>query len=78
MLRGTFLWLSEHQGIFSFVRRNGFAPRFALRFVAGKTLGAALRATRELYPYLRRRLAERPANVTFIIGNVLKETLSRT
>ena len=29
------------------------------------------------YPYLMRRLAERPANVAFIVGNVLKESLHR-
>jgi proline dehydrogenase len=28
------------------------------------------------YPYLMRRLAERPANIAFIMGNVLKETVS--
>ena len=26
------------------------------------------------YPYLMRRMAERPANLWFITGNVLKET----
>jgi proline dehydrogenase len=29
------------------------------------------------YPYLMRRLAERPANVAFLTGNVLKELLAR-
>ncbi|MEO7083734.1 MAG: proline dehydrogenase family protein [Gemmatimonadaceae bacterium] len=29
------------------------------------------------YPYLMRRLAERPANVVFITGNVVKEMMSR-
>ena len=29
------------------------------------------------YPYLMRRLAERPANIWFIAGNVLRETLRR-
>ncbi|HKI95812.1 MAG TPA: proline dehydrogenase family protein [Gemmatimonadales bacterium] len=29
------------------------------------------------YPYLMRRLGERPANVAFIVGNLLKETVSR-
>jgi proline dehydrogenase len=29
------------------------------------------------YPYLMRRLAERPANVMFITGNVAKETFRR-
>lgn len=30
------------------------------------------------YPYLLRRLAERPANIAFIVANVLKESLRRT
>jgi proline dehydrogenase len=29
------------------------------------------------YPYLMRRLAERPANVAFIAGNIVKETVAR-
>jgi proline dehydrogenase len=29
------------------------------------------------YPYLMRRLAERPANVAFITGNVVREALHR-
>lgn len=29
------------------------------------------------YPYLMRRLAERPANMAFMAGNILKESLSR-
>jgi proline dehydrogenase len=27
------------------------------------------------YPYLMRRLAERPANISFILGNLVKESL---
>ncbi|MEO5797802.1 MAG: proline dehydrogenase family protein [Gemmatimonadales bacterium] len=30
------------------------------------------------YPYLMRRLAERPANIVFIFGNVVKEAMRRT
>ena len=30
------------------------------------------------YPYLMRRLAERPANIAFILGNVIKEGVRRT
>jgi proline dehydrogenase len=30
------------------------------------------------YPYLMRRLAERPANIAFIMGNVMKEMVRRT
>jgi proline dehydrogenase len=29
------------------------------------------------YPYLMRRLAERPANVAFMTGNIIKEMVSR-
>jgi proline dehydrogenase len=29
------------------------------------------------YPYLMRRLAERPANVAFITGNVIREAFAR-
>lgn len=29
------------------------------------------------YPYLMRRLAERPANIAFMLGNIAKETVSR-
>ena len=27
------------------------------------------------YPYLMRRLAERPANIVFILGNIVKESV---
>lgn len=30
------------------------------------------------YPYLMRRLAERPANVAFVVGSLVKESLRRT
>ncbi len=30
------------------------------------------------YPYFMRRLAERPANVAFLLGNVLRESLRRS
>jgi proline dehydrogenase len=30
------------------------------------------------YPYLMRRLAERPANVAFLVGNLMKESLRRS
>jgi proline dehydrogenase len=30
------------------------------------------------YPYLMRRLAERPANVAFITGNVIREMFNRS
>ncbi|HET7601279.1 MAG TPA: proline dehydrogenase family protein [Gemmatimonadales bacterium] len=47
-MRQGLLWLSEHQGVFNFVRRNGLARRFASRFVAGETIESAVAAAREL------------------------------
>jgi len=48
MLRQGILWLSEQKSIFSFVRSNPLARKFALRFVAGETVGDAVRAAQEL------------------------------
>ncbi|HZO20742.1 MAG TPA: proline dehydrogenase family protein [Gemmatimonadaceae bacterium] len=48
MLRQAFLYLSNQQRIFRFVRDNRFAKRFAQRFVAGETLEDALRAVEPL------------------------------
>ena len=48
MLRRTFLWLSEHSGVFSFIKRNRLARRVASRFVAGETLDSAIDAGRTL------------------------------
>jgi len=48
MLRSAFLFLSNQQQIFSFVRNNRMAKRFANRFVAGETLESALGAVRAL------------------------------
>ena len=47
-MRQGLLWLSGHQGVFNFVRRNGLARRFASRFVAGETVDEAVAAAREL------------------------------
>ena len=47
-MRHGLLWLSERQGIFNFVRRNGLARRFASRFVAGETVDSAVAAARDL------------------------------
>jgi proline dehydrogenase len=44
MLRQAFLYLSNQQKIFRFVRNNRFAKRLAQRFVAGETLEEAIRA----------------------------------
>ena len=30
------------------------------------------------YPYLMRRLAERPANIAFLLGNIVRESLRRS
>jgi len=45
------------------LRRAGFRVRVYVPFGT------------QWYPYLMRRLAERPANIAFILGNVMKETL---
>ena len=44
MLRQAFLYLSNQQQIFDFIRHNGLAHRFASRFVAGETVSEALGA----------------------------------
>ena len=48
MLRQAFLYLSNQQNIFRFVRNNRFAKRLAQRFVAGETLEEAIRAVEPL------------------------------
>ena len=48
MLRSVFLYLSNQQRIFKFVRKNGMAKRFAHRFVAGENLDSAIAAVRAL------------------------------
>jgi proline dehydrogenase len=48
MLRSAFLYLSNQQQIFNFVRNNGLAKRLARRFVAGETLEEALDAVSAL------------------------------
>lgn len=48
MMRTFLLWLSEQQGVFNFLRKNGLARRFAGRFVAGETSATATAAALEL------------------------------
>ena len=48
IMRQGLLWLSERQGVFNFVRRNGLARRFASRFVAGESIDQGVEAAREL------------------------------
>jgi proline dehydrogenase len=47
-MRQGLLWLSERQGVFNFVRRNGLARRIASRFVAGESIEEGVEASREL------------------------------
>lgn len=47
-MRQGLLWLSERQGIFNFVRRNGMARRLASRFVAGETVAQGVAAAADL------------------------------
>jgi proline dehydrogenase len=48
MLRNTLLYLSHQPQVFQFVRHNGFAKKFASRFVAGETITSACDAVAEL------------------------------
>jgi len=48
LMRQGLLWLSERQGVFNFVRRNGMARKFASRFVAGETIESGVQAAKEL------------------------------
>ena len=48
MLRSVFLYLSNQQRIFKFVRNNRLAKKFAHRFVAGEDLDSAVAAVRAL------------------------------
>jgi proline dehydrogenase len=48
IMRQGLLWLSERQGIFNFVRRNGMARKFASRFVAGETIESGVQAAVDL------------------------------
>ena len=50
ILRQGILWLSQQNSIFSFVRSNPLARKFALRFVAGETIEDGVRAAQELAP----------------------------
>jgi proline dehydrogenase len=74
-----------------FVREHGIGrDRFEFQMLYGVRRDLQERLVREgynlrvyvpfgtqWYPYLMRRLAERPANVAFITGNVIRELLSR-
>jgi proline dehydrogenase len=75
-----------------FARENDIAPnRFEFQMLYGVRRDMQERLVREgygmrvyvpfgtqWYPYLMRRLAERPANVAFITGNVLREMINRS
>lgn len=75
-----------------FVRRRGIAAeRFEFQMLYGvrRDLQQALRRDGygvrvyvpfgdDWYPYLMRRLAERPANIAFLLGNIVRESLRRS
>src|SRR5712691_5827896 len=75
----------------AYARRRGIAPdRFEFQMLYGVRRDLQLRLRREgwrmrvyvpfgthWYPYLMRRLAERPANIAFITTNILKEWTTR-
>jgi proline dehydrogenase len=72
-----------------FVRRQGIATdRFEFQMLYGvrRDLQESLRQTgyrlrvyipfgTQWYPYLMRRLAERPANIAFFLGNIVRESV---
>lgn len=74
-----------------FARRQGIGPeRFEFQMLYGvrRDLQYRLRQTgygmrvyipfgTQWYPYLMRRLAERPANIAFILGNLVRESVPR-
>jgi proline dehydrogenase len=74
-----------------FVRRQNIgADRFEFQMLYGvrRDLQTRLRQTgynmrvyipfgTQWYPYLMRRLAERPANIAFILGNLVRESVPR-
>jgi proline dehydrogenase len=76
----------------AYAQRNGIArDRFEFQMLYGvrRDLQTALRRDgyrvrvyvpfgTHWYPYLMRRLAERPANMAFIVANILKESVRRT
>ena len=73
----------------SFAHRNGIASeRFEFQMLygvrrdlqdrlrrAGHRMRVYIPFGTQWYPYLMRRLAERPANIAFILGNVVKESV---
>ncbi len=75
----------------AFTKSKGIAPEryeFQMLYGVRRDLQQALRRDgynvrvyvpfgTHWYPYLMRRLAERPANIVFIVGNVVKESLRR-
>ena len=75
-----------------FVRRESIPPdRFEFQMLYGVRRDLQQRLVRQgygmrvyvpfgtqWYPYLMRRLAERPANIAFILGNVVKESVQRS
>ena len=46
MFRSAFLWLSEQDNVFEFIKRNRLARHVASRFVAGETLESAVEVGR--------------------------------
>ena len=72
-----------------FVQRNGIgAERFEFQMLygvrrdlqeqlvqSGHRMRVYIPFGTQWYPYLMRRLAERPANIAFILGNIVKESV---
>ena len=50
MVRQSLLWLSRQNSLFTFLKSNPLARRFASRFVAGETIEQGVAAAAELAP----------------------------
>lgn len=75
----------------SFIEQKGIAPEryeFQMLYGVRRDIQRELHAAghrvrvyipfgRQWYPYLMRRLAERPANIAFILGNIVRESARR-
>ncbi len=68
-LRALFLWLSDRRWMARLALGTPFLRRMPLRY----RLRIHVPYGTGWYPYFMRRLAERPANVMFVIRSVLGE-----
>ncbi len=72
----SFIFLSKNKTLTKLAKKYGLRL-VAARFVAGVTIAEAAKKIKEIdgywHGYNMRRLAERPANVLFVLKGVLKK-----